>query len=57
MLGLIIFWFIFGAIAGYIARFLMPGPDPDGFHRHGRARRGRPGVTVRANLAADPVHV
>ena len=31
MLGLIIYLLIFGTIAGYIARLLVPGPDPMGF--------------------------
>lgn len=31
MLGLILYLLIFGAIAGYLARFLVPGPDPMGF--------------------------
>ena len=33
MLWLILFLLIFGAIAGYIARLLVPGPDPIGFLR------------------------
>jgi uncharacterized membrane protein YeaQ/YmgE (transglycosylase-associated protein family) len=31
MLGLILYLLIFGAIAGYIARLLVPGRDPMGF--------------------------
>jgi uncharacterized membrane protein YeaQ/YmgE (transglycosylase-associated protein family) len=31
MLGLIIYLLIFGTIAGYLARLLVPGPDPMGF--------------------------
>ena len=31
MLGLIIFLLIIGAISGYLARLLVPGPDPMGF--------------------------
>jgi uncharacterized membrane protein YeaQ/YmgE (transglycosylase-associated protein family) len=31
MLGLILYLLIFGAIAGYLARLLVPGPDPMGF--------------------------
>ena len=30
-LGLIIYLLVFGAIAGYLARLLVPGPDPMGF--------------------------
>lgn len=30
MLGLLVFWFVFGALAGYLARFLVPGRDPMG---------------------------
>lgn len=30
MIGLILFWLFFGAIAGYLARFLVPGRDPMG---------------------------
>jgi uncharacterized membrane protein YeaQ/YmgE (transglycosylase-associated protein family) len=30
-LGLILYLIIFGAIAGFIARLLVPGPDPMGF--------------------------
>lgn len=30
MLGLIIFFIVFGLIAGAIARLLVPGPDPIG---------------------------
>ena len=26
----IVVWIIFGAVVGFIARFLMPGPDPMG---------------------------
>jgi len=33
MLGLILYLFIFGAIAGYVARLLVPGPDKIGFLR------------------------
>jgi uncharacterized membrane protein YeaQ/YmgE (transglycosylase-associated protein family) len=33
LLWLILFLLIFGAIAGYIARLLVPGPDPIGFLR------------------------
>ena len=29
-LGLIIYLILFGAIAGYLARLLVPGPDPMG---------------------------
>jgi len=29
--GLIVYLFVFGAIAGYVARLLVPGPDPMGF--------------------------
>ncbi len=29
-LNTIVVWLIFGAIVGFIARFLMPGPDPMG---------------------------
>jgi uncharacterized membrane protein YeaQ/YmgE (transglycosylase-associated protein family) len=28
---LILYLFVFGAIAGYLARLLVPGPDPLGF--------------------------
>jgi uncharacterized membrane protein YeaQ/YmgE (transglycosylase-associated protein family) len=31
MLGLIIYLFVIGIIAGYLARLLVPGPDPMGF--------------------------
>jgi uncharacterized membrane protein YeaQ/YmgE (transglycosylase-associated protein family) len=31
MLGLLIYLFVIGIIAGYLARFLVPGPDPMGF--------------------------
>jgi uncharacterized membrane protein YeaQ/YmgE (transglycosylase-associated protein family) len=31
MLGLIIYLLIIGVIAGYLARLLVPGPDPLGF--------------------------
>jgi uncharacterized membrane protein YeaQ/YmgE (transglycosylase-associated protein family) len=31
MLGLIIYLLIIGVIAGYLARLLVPGPDPMGF--------------------------
>ena len=31
MLGLIVYLLIVGAIAGYLARLLVPGPDPMGF--------------------------
>jgi uncharacterized membrane protein YeaQ/YmgE (transglycosylase-associated protein family) len=31
MLGLIIYLLIVGTIAGYVARLLVPGPDPMGF--------------------------
>ena len=31
MLGLILFLFIIGVIAGYLARLLVPGRDPLGF--------------------------
>ena len=31
MLGLILFLLIIGVIAGYLARLLVPGPDPMGF--------------------------
>jgi uncharacterized membrane protein YeaQ/YmgE (transglycosylase-associated protein family) len=31
VLGLILFLLIFGTIAGYLARLLVPGPDPMGF--------------------------
>jgi uncharacterized membrane protein YeaQ/YmgE (transglycosylase-associated protein family) len=31
MLGLIIYLLIVGVIAGYLARLLVPGPDPMGF--------------------------
>jgi uncharacterized membrane protein YeaQ/YmgE (transglycosylase-associated protein family) len=30
-LGLIVYLLVFGAIAGYLARLLVPGPDPMGF--------------------------
>ncbi len=30
LIGTIITWLIVGAIVGYIARLLMPGPDPMG---------------------------
>ena len=33
MLGLILYLLVFGAIAGYIARLLVPGPDKIGFLR------------------------
>ena len=33
MLGLILYLIIFGAIAGYVARLLVPGPDKIGFLR------------------------
>ncbi len=33
MLGLILYLFVFGAIAGYLARLLVPGPDKIGFLR------------------------
>jgi uncharacterized membrane protein YeaQ/YmgE (transglycosylase-associated protein family) len=29
--GLILYLIVFGAIAGYVARLLVPGPDPMGF--------------------------
>ena len=29
-LGLIVYLIVFGAIAGYLARLLVPGPDPMG---------------------------
>jgi uncharacterized membrane protein YeaQ/YmgE (transglycosylase-associated protein family) len=31
MLGLIIYLFVIGIVAGYLARLLVPGPDPLGF--------------------------
>jgi uncharacterized membrane protein YeaQ/YmgE (transglycosylase-associated protein family) len=31
MLGLIIYLLVVGTIAGYLARLLVPGPDPMGF--------------------------
>ena len=31
MLGLIIYLFVIGIIAGYLARLLVPGPDPMSF--------------------------
>ena len=31
MLGLIVYLLLVGAIAGYLARLLVPGPDPMGF--------------------------
>jgi uncharacterized membrane protein YeaQ/YmgE (transglycosylase-associated protein family) len=31
MLGLIVFLLVIGVIAGYLARLLVPGPDPMGF--------------------------
>jgi uncharacterized membrane protein YeaQ/YmgE (transglycosylase-associated protein family) len=31
MLGLIIYLLIVGVLAGYLARLLVPGPDPMGF--------------------------
>jgi uncharacterized membrane protein YeaQ/YmgE (transglycosylase-associated protein family) len=31
MLGLIIYLFVVGIVAGYLARFLVPGEDPMGF--------------------------
>jgi uncharacterized membrane protein YeaQ/YmgE (transglycosylase-associated protein family) len=31
MLGLIIYLLVIGVIAGYLARLLVPGPDPMGF--------------------------
>jgi len=31
MLGFIIFMLILGIVAGYLARLLVPGPDPIGF--------------------------
>lgn len=31
MLGFIIYLFVVGVIAGYLARLLVPGPDPMGF--------------------------
>jgi uncharacterized membrane protein YeaQ/YmgE (transglycosylase-associated protein family) len=31
MLGLIIYLFVIGIVAGYLARFLVPGRDPMGF--------------------------
>ena len=33
MIGLILYLLVFGAIAGYIARLLVPGPDKIGFLR------------------------
>ena len=33
MLGLILYLLVFGAIAGYLARLLVPGPDKIGFLR------------------------
>jgi uncharacterized membrane protein YeaQ/YmgE (transglycosylase-associated protein family) len=33
MLGLIIYLFVIGVIAGYLARLLVPGRDPMGFWR------------------------
>ena len=33
MLGFIIYLFVVGVIAGYLARLLVPGPDPMGFFR------------------------
>jgi uncharacterized membrane protein YeaQ/YmgE (transglycosylase-associated protein family) len=33
MLGFIIYLFVIGVIAGYLARLLVPGPDPMGFFR------------------------
>ena len=33
MLGFIIYLFVLGVIAGYLARLLVPGPDPMGFFR------------------------
>ena len=31
MLGLIIYLFVIGIVAGYLARLLVPGPDPMSF--------------------------
>jgi uncharacterized membrane protein YeaQ/YmgE (transglycosylase-associated protein family) len=31
MLGLLIYLLVIGVIAGYLARLLVPGPDPMGF--------------------------
>jgi uncharacterized membrane protein YeaQ/YmgE (transglycosylase-associated protein family) len=31
MLGFIIYLLVIGIVAGYLARFLVPGPDPMGF--------------------------
>lgn len=31
MIGLIIYLLVIGVIAGYLARLLVPGPDPMGF--------------------------
>jgi uncharacterized membrane protein YeaQ/YmgE (transglycosylase-associated protein family) len=31
MLGLIIYLLVIGIVAGYLARLLVPGPDPMGF--------------------------
>ena len=31
MLGLIIYLFVVGIVAGYLARLLVPGPDPMSF--------------------------
>ena len=31
MLGLILYLLVIGVVAGYLARFLVPGPDPMGF--------------------------
>jgi uncharacterized membrane protein YeaQ/YmgE (transglycosylase-associated protein family) len=31
MLGFIVFMLILGIVAGYLARLLVPGPDPIGF--------------------------
>jgi uncharacterized membrane protein YeaQ/YmgE (transglycosylase-associated protein family) len=31
MLGLIIYLFVIGVVAGYLARLLVPGPDPMSF--------------------------
>ena len=31
MLGLIIYLLVIGVVAGYLARLLVPGPDPMGF--------------------------
>ena len=33
MVGFIIYLFVVGVIAGYLARLLVPGPDPMGFFR------------------------